>query len=157
MQSDKWVRVVPMTAWLVPAIHHYDAGFGIGEKRVSEGHCDSAASHDHIISFECAFCHLTTFNWNDKSGCLRHASRSQCESPIPQLRTFSSVHKISHRQHCWPAMSGSGHVWAAFWQELSDVSAALVGCGHVSGLSMRHVWPLALMLRADWVRNKNAH
>jgi hypothetical protein len=26
-----------------------------------------------------------------------------------------------------------GHVWTAPWQELSDVSAALVGCGHVSG------------------------
>src|SRR6266480_7594741 len=32
------------------------------------------------------------------------------------------------------------------WQELSDISAALVGCGHVSGLLMRQVWPLALML-----------
>src|ERR1700682_4041721 len=29
------------------------------------------------------------------------------------------------------------------WQELSDVSAALVGCGHVSGLLMRQVWPLS--------------
>jgi hypothetical protein len=27
-----------------------------------------------------------------------------------------------------------------------DVVAALVGCGHVSGLLMRHGWPLALML-----------
>ena len=24
-----------------------------------------------------------------------------------------------------------GHVWTAPWQELSDVAAALVGCGHV--------------------------
>jgi len=24
-----------------------------------------------------------------------------------------------------------GHVWTAPWQELSDASAALVGCGHV--------------------------
>jgi hypothetical protein len=30
-----------------------------------------------------------------------------------------------------------------------DVVAALVGCGHVSGLLMRQVWPLALMLCAD--------
>jgi len=44
-----------------------------------------------------------------------------------------------------------GHVWTAPWQELSDVSAALVGCGHVSGLLMRQVWPLALMLCADRV------
>jgi hypothetical protein len=42
-------------------------------------------------------------------------------------------------------------VWTAPWQELSDVSAALVGCGHVSGLWMRRVWPLALMLCADRV------
>jgi hypothetical protein len=34
-------------------------------------------------------------------------------------------------------MSALGHVWTAPWQELSDVSAALVGCGHVSGLLMR--------------------
>ena len=35
-----------------------------------------------------------------------------------------------------PALIGLGsHVWAAPWQELSDVSAALVGCGHVSGLT----------------------
>src|SRR6188472_994434 len=54
-------------------------------------------------------------------------------------------------------MSASGHVWTAPWQELSDVSAALVGCGHVSGLSMRQVWPLALMLCADRVPNKTAH
>jgi len=32
-----------------------------------------------------------------------------------------------------------------------DVDAALVGCGHVSGLLMRHGWPLALMLCADQV------
>jgi hypothetical protein len=36
-----------------------------------------------------------------------------------------------------PSMSALGHVWTAPWQELSDVSAALVGCGHVSGLLMR--------------------
>jgi hypothetical protein len=31
-----------------------------------------------------------------------------------------------------------GHVWTAPpWQELSDVFAALVGCGHVSGLFVR--------------------
>jgi len=40
-------------------------------------------------------------------------------------------------------MSELGHVWTAPWQELSDVFAALVGCGHVSGLLVRQVWPLA--------------
>src|SRR6267142_7105723 len=54
-------------------------------------------------------------------------------------------------------MTALGHVWTAPWQELSDISAALVGCGHVSGLLMRQVWPLALMLCADPVPNKNAN
>jgi hypothetical protein len=30
-----------------------------------------------------------------------------------------------------------------------DVDAALVGCGHVCGLLMRHEWPLALMRPSD--------
>ena len=34
-------------------------------------------------------------------------------------------------------ISALGHVWTAPWQELSDVAAALVGCGHVSGLFVR--------------------
>ena len=49
------------------------------------------------------------------------------------------------------ARSAMGHVWTAPWQGLSDAFAALVGCGHVSGLLVRHVWPLALMLCADRV------
>jgi len=55
------------------------------------------------------------------------------------------------------AMSVLGHVWTAPWQELSDVAAALVGCGHVSGLFMRQVWPLALMLCADRVPIVHMH
>jgi hypothetical protein len=54
-------------------------------------------------------------------------------------------------------MSELGHVWTAPWQELSDDNAALVGCGHVSGLFVRQVWPLALMLCADRVPIKMAH
>ena len=50
-----------------------------------------------------------------------------------------------------------GAVKAPPWQELSDVSAALVGCGHVSGLLMRRGWPLALMLCADLVPIHRAH
>jgi hypothetical protein len=34
-------------------------------------------------------------------------------------------------------MSALAHVWTASWQELSDIAAALVGCGHVSGLFVR--------------------
>jgi hypothetical protein len=55
------------------------------------------------------------------------------------------------------AKSALGHVWTAPWQGLSDVTAALVGCGHVSGLLMRQVWPLALMLCADRVPIVSAH
>jgi hypothetical protein len=38
-----------------------------------------------------------------------------------------------------------------------DVGAALVGCGHVSGLLMRRGWPLALMLFADRVPIVSTH
>ena len=38
-----------------------------------------------------------------------------------------------------------------------DVAAALVGCGHVSGLLMRRMWPLALMLCADQVPIESTH
>jgi hypothetical protein len=55
------------------------------------------------------------------------------------------------------SMTGLGHVWTAPWQEPSDVAAALVGCGHVSGLLMRQVWPLALMLCADRVPIERLH
>ena len=48
-------------------------------------------------------------------------------------------------------LANLGHVWTAPWQEFSEVSAALVRCGHVSGLLMRREWPLALMLCADRV------
>jgi len=54
--------------------------------------------------------------------------------------------------------SALGHVWTAPpWQELSDVAAALVGCGHVCGLFVRPVWPLAIMLCADRVPIVNTH
>ena len=54
-------------------------------------------------------------------------------------------------------MSAVSHVWTAPWHELFDVAAALVGCGHVSGLLMRQVWPLALMLCADQVPIESPH
>jgi hypothetical protein len=61
------------------------------------------------------------------------------------------------RSNLGPLMSALGHVWTALWQELSDAAAALVGCGHVSGLLMRPVWPLALMLCADRVPIVSTH
>src|SRR5262249_16010315 len=54
-------------------------------------------------------------------------------------------------------MSALGHVWTAPWQELSDVAAALVGCGHVSGLFVRRIWPLRLLLCADRVPIESTH
>ena len=45
-----------------------------------------------------------------------------------------------------------GALARTFWR-----FAALVGCGLVSGLLVRQVWPLALMLCADRVPNKKAH
>jgi hypothetical protein len=38
-----------------------------------------------------------------------------------------------------------------------DIDAALVGCGHVSGLFVRRGWPLALMLCADQVPIRLTH
>jgi len=56
-----------------------------------------------------------------------------------------------------PLMSALGHVWTAPWQELSDIPAALVGCGHVSGLFVRQLKPLAIMHCADRVPIVNTH
>src|ERR1019366_5717602 len=67
---------------------------------------------------------------------------------------FRAGEKDRCRADLMPAL---GHVWTAPWQELSDVAAALVGCGHVSGLLMRQVWPLALMPCADRVPIENTH
>ena len=76
--------------------------------------------------------------------------RQQCRrsmvSPLPLTRP--EVQQLLE--------SELGHVWTAPRQDLSDV-AALVGCGHVSGLLMRQVWPRALMLCVDQVPNKSAH
>ena len=54
-------------------------------------------------------------------------------------------------------MSALGHVWTAPWQELSD---AFCSIGRVRSRVRpvdAAVWPLALMLCADRVPNKNAH
>jgi len=48
-------------------------------------------------------------------------------------------------------MFALGRVWTAPWQELPDAAAALVGCGHVSGLFVLPMWPLVIMLCADRV------
>jgi len=75
---------------------------------------------------------------------------------LPQHPARAQPHKQLPRRLDARA-AALGHVWTAPWQELSDVSAALVGCGHVSGLLMRPMWPLALMLCADRVPIVNTH
>jgi hypothetical protein len=57
--------------------------------------------------------------------------------PVPARQTIAHTNPL----HCGisgPSMSALGHVLTAPpWQELSDVFAALVGRGHVSGLFVR--------------------
>src|SRR6516162_2813879 len=70
----------------------------------------------------------------------------------PRIRPYRSVSgvvhhsKIGSRCPLW-VVCGRRLIGKSFF----DVDAALVGCGHVSGLLMRHGWPLALMLCADQV------
>ena len=56
----------------------------------------------------------------------------------------------------WNVRFGS-RVDGALARAFFDVAAALVGCGHVSGLLMRRVRPLALMLCAERVPIENTH
>ena len=70
---------------------------------------------------------------------------------------FMVADEVFAMRHGWRRNGAMGHVWTAPWQELSDVAAALVGCGHVSGLLVRQVWPLALMLCAERVPIESPH
>jgi hypothetical protein len=65
--------------------------------------------------------------------------------------TFESLSDVVRHSTIAHVTSDLGHVWTAPWQGLSDAAAALVECGHVSGLLMRRMWPPALMLFADRV------
>ena len=76
---------------------------------------------------------------------------------LPSGRAISVSSPMGPSRNTQSLKSALGHVWTAPWQELFDVSAALVGCGHVSGLLMRRGWPLALMLCADRVPIHRAH
>jgi hypothetical protein len=78
---------------------------------------------------------------------------------LPEARSSDSdgPGNASLRSASGRSMSALGLVWPAPWQELSTFFAALVRCGHVSGLLVRQIWPLDLMLCADRVPNKNAH
>jgi hypothetical protein len=92
-------------------------------------------------------------------------SNSQCRRPSrPRSRLWLRAHGLQlsrRRRSGFTALVGAvslsalGHVWTAPWQELSDVAAALVGCGHVSSLFVRR--KLAIMLRADRVPIVSTH
>ncbi|WP_422023107.1 hypothetical protein [Pyruvatibacter mobilis] len=41
-----------MAAGLVVAVHHHDAGIGLAEQGIGEGHADSAGAEDEVIGFK---------------------------------------------------------------------------------------------------------
>ena len=91
---------------------------------------------------------------------LRLSALSAVALPSPRLRqgmVAAQRDRKAKLSRSASGMSALGHVWTAPWQELFDVAAALVGCGHVSGLFVRRVWPLALMLCADRVPIVSTH
>jgi len=71
-------------------------------------------------------------------------------SPLGQVEGRKSIHGRDDGPLHGSRVDGA--LARTFWR-----FAALVGCGHVSGLLVRQVWPLALMLCADRVPNKIAH
>src|SRR5262245_63003184 len=83
---------------------------------------------------------------------LMNSRRLKCRPPLGRniVPAFTGTLEglLSERIHGFISplhwsMSALGHVWTAPWQELSDAAAALVGCGHVSGLFVRRSsrWP----------------
>jgi hypothetical protein len=84
------------------------------------------------------------------------------------MRPSSRGPNVPHRQEAGTALCITANL-AANWslrvmcgrrlidKSFFDIDAALVGCGHVSGLLMRHGWPLALMLCADQVPIVRTH
>ena len=82
---------------------------------------------------------------------LRVTGRSQPRRiirPSASLPSLCSQIPVRRRKCLFWVTCGRRHGRSFF-----GVAAALVECGHVSGLLMRRGWPLALMLYADRVRN----
>src|SRR6516225_5060907 len=93
-------------------------------------------------------------------GCARismmaRSTNAPCKGRI-QMRKTNTLQNSHLACNARPVHTVGSRVDGAlartFWR-----FAALVGCGHVSGLLVRQVWPLALMLCADRVPNKIAH
>ncbi|MGO9234945.1 MAG: hypothetical protein ACLP4V_13045, partial [Methylocella sp.] len=61
--------------------------------------------------------------------------------------TDSEANFLNHNQSCpFPVAAGTPHMWTALHgKHYFGASNDLVGCGHMSGLSMRSICPLALM------------
>jgi hypothetical protein len=59
--------------------------------------------------------------------CQVQAYPNDLHDDSPSLQSTSTFDRLD----------GRGSIPLALWQELSDVAAALVGCGHVSGLFVR--------------------
>ena len=60
------------------------------------------------------------------------AQRKTTSSRLRRTMTATACNTPRNPTDRVVGMSALGHVWTAPWQELSDVAAALVGCGHVS-------------------------
>src|SRR6185437_6032038 len=95
---------------------------------------------------------ITTSNMSSAPpvSCFERRKRN-CMAPTWMISTMFRLPSFDTNIVRYNRRGGStlGHVWTAPWQGLSYVAAALVGCGHVSGLLMRRVWPQAIMLCAD--------
>jgi hypothetical protein len=121
-------------------------------------HDDKATRYQFAIATPRAVC-ITT--GPGRAGSIGRDMERRCKVTGNGKGTFI-LHR-SAKNHCDKnhtkrrVFTQPGHVWTAPWQELSDVAAALVECGHVSGRLMRRGWPLALMLCADQVPIVNTH
>ena len=97
---------------------------------------------------------LTPLSSDEEIALRRVAHGSSVGPPVAaRLRDLALIQRTNGGYRLTPL----GHVWTAPWQEPSDLIAALVGCGHVSGLLMRQERPLALMLCADRVPIVSTH
>src|SRR5262245_54761329 len=127
-------------------------------KRSKNDANDAAAICQAVVRPSMRFVPIKTKE--QQAGLMLHRTRQllvRQRTMLSNARCSGQRHRIVPTYSLEGGMSALGHVWTAPWQELSDVAAALVGCGHVSGLFVRRIWPLALMLCADRVPIESTH
>src|SRR5262249_9863694 len=116
--------------------------------------------------FDCAtcalsrvlFCHMLSLLFDWQAPVVFIESNVLTFDPARSRKDAGIVATLRKGTKQKPRDVALGHVWTAPpWQELSDASATLVGCGHVCGLFVRPMWPLAIMLCADRVPIVNTH